>query len=208
MGKPVSRKPRRKPAGRPALDDDMTELASVLAEHALERSTHGWFQLPWRDGWNAAYLALDGWYQHSNSDEALLLKEIAEHVDHWVAARCISPSIYEQADHDLAVTAAAFFNGDRRRYLSSALRCVQLVISNSHGGGATFNEVLRACFDGCRTDWISNIVLRARCRDAIGVDPFEANDEDDRLRRAFKIAWGRGLFHAAYSLPRAKKAIY
>lgn len=211
----MAKKPFRKPKRRApyvvvhewdAKDPALAELAEVIAENTLECNASGWFELPWRDGWNAAELALRGWERNRGENEDSGLKAIEARLVKWTREdRFVSPSIYEQAQADLGTCSAIYVLGDRRRYLMSSLRCVQLVIANSHGGGRVFNDVLKLAFVDNDPNWIADIVREYRCLDAIGVKFEQDNTINDRLRRAFKTAWDRGLFHAAYSLPQAKR---
>jgi hypothetical protein len=89
------------------------------------------------------------------------------------------------------------------RMLRASLRCLQVLIANSDGGGMVYNSILLGPFSGLTPSTVADTVLQYRCRDSIGVFPMLQGDGNDRLRRAFSIAWKRGLYMAAYSLPPA-----
>lgn len=180
---------RRNPQPTPA-DVDMAELAAVIAEHQLEQNATGWLRLPWRDGRNAVSLAA----ALSPHDTPAWLVEA-------LISPTIDPSLYWRA---------ADSSTDPCPLQRAALRCFQVLVADSDGGGHVYNDILRQpidrlCRDGI-TDDLINAISKHRCKDAIGVGPKLTNDEDDRLRRAFTTAWSRGLYHAAYSLPQASWA--
>lgn len=207
MAKQQRRKPPKRAAAKPPIDDDLAELVSMLAESKLDDNATGWFQVPWRDGWAAARLGIDCWYAVT-TNLANTGAATARQVGTWIKARNISPRIYEHAEIVLLDASADVFRrgAPDARFLVAALRCVQLLIANSSGGGHGYNDVLRLAVERVPDSFISMIapqVKKARCFDAIGVELGLRNDKNDKLRRAFSIAWDRGLYQAAYALPRA-----
>jgi hypothetical protein len=164
----------------------MSELAAVLAEYALDNSAENWFKLPWRNGWNAVELAA----RAAGDDE-----------DPWLllvcARRIADQGAYWNAQDQLSTTVTP------SRMLRAALRCLQVLIANSSGGGAVYNDILRGPFEAQDPVLVSDLVQEYRCRDSIGTTAVLQGDANDRLRKAFSIAWGRGLYMAAYSLPPA-----
>jgi hypothetical protein len=50
---------------------------------------------------------------------------------------------------------------------------------------------------------VADDILEHRCRDSIGTTAVFQGDSNDRQRGAFRTAWSRGLYLAAYSLPAA-----
>lgn len=207
MAKQQRRKPPKRKPGRPQLDDDLTELMSVLSEESLVPSVGNWFAIPWRDGWNAASLARVCYTRFAGDDGGHVDPLINVRLARWILDRDMSPTVYEQAgDAILEVSGKVSLHAlTAAGLLLCSLRCVQLVVSNSSGGGATLNDVLLHRFE--RIPWtvyFADEVRDARCRDAIGVGAQLNNDANDRLRRAFRLAWDRGLYRVAYALPRAK----
>lgn len=189
-----NRKGPRRPPPKEPLDDDMSELAAVLAEHQLDNNAAGWFKLPWRDGWNAIELALRvSFHEHGFGDQP------------WLAEVCKNRSttqdIYWIAQDLLAPTVTP------NRMLRAAFRCLQVLLAKSDGGGEVYNAILVGAFFSVDVSTAENLVLEFRCRDSIGVGAKLLGDGNDRLRRAFTIAWKRGLYAAAYSLPAAREKL-
>lgn len=193
MGKSRCRKPPKRPSPRPRpVDDELVELARVLDERRLDNTAEGWFEPPWRDGWNAVGLATT----------LATGGEVHKHLVEWCRARCTEPEAYWRASEFL----------ESRQLLETeraALRCFQVLASNSDGGGTVYNHILRLSFqrNGHELSYetllkIEEIVAMWRCQDAIGTQLQLQGDAHDRVRRAFKIAWSRGLYRAAYALPR------
>lgn len=194
MGRDPSRKrPRRGPDGEIELDDDLVELASVIAEYTLEANAAGWFTLPWKSGWSVVRLLLDfdrvaGGAQTPHRYELEKLME----------ARADDREVYHLAE-DCRIEAPT-------RALRAAWRCVQILISKSHGGGHVYNDIVRPIFDAhTEIETFAPIVLDARCHDALGVGVQLQNDRFDRQRRAFRIAWQRGLYLVAYAIQPVKR---
>jgi hypothetical protein len=177
--------PRRRPA-KPVIDDEMTELAAMIAEHKLDANAENWLKLPWRDGWNAVEMAG---------------RATADFGDLWLSDVCrnrrIGPEIYWEAQDRLSMTVT------HNPMMRAALRCLQALLAKSDGGGEVYNGILLGPFSSVLPETVADLVLEYRCHDAIGVWPTLIGDKNDRLRRAFATAWSRGLYLAAYSLPPA-----
>jgi len=192
--KPVKRRPSRP---RP-IDAELAELALVLDENRLETDVEGWLTLPWRDGWCTAKLAYDMW-----GDARGARSPIARRLCTIIGMRSMTPGTYAEAEDLRARTLAARALGDETMSLLSACaRCIQMLIAGSHGGGHVYNDVLRQAISDASITDVAIPFIEARCWDAIGTHVGLANDHNDVLRRAFKIAWERGLYHAAYSIRR------
>ncbi len=199
--KDPARKPKRDRSNRPAVDtESLDELWSVIGEYRLDNNAAGWFTLPWRSGWNVVKLLLD-------VDDALQAGRLQTNIRHNVYSNVHSWCRHRIATNDIYWLADGMRSelGGEAKPLAGALRCVQLTISKSHGGGAVFNDILHSVFASFDASPIAGpvqaAVLDARCHDAIGVGVHLANDRFDRQRRAFRIAWERGLYHAAYAIP-------
>ena len=201
--KDPSRKAKRAPKREPVEADDLTELAELISEYKLDNNAEGWLLLPWRSGWSvvALCLAIDMKLRGHVIYGAGAPADVDTSLRVWAATREITSNVYFAADNlreGLKDTSPA---------LGCALRCVQVMIARSDGGGAVYNDILKPLFHRLRSFMhvLAPAVMDARCRDAIGVGPNLMNDADDRRRRAFKIAWERGLYHAAYAIPPATK---
>jgi len=165
----------------------MTELAAVIAEHSLDNSAKNWFLTPWRSGWNAVELAVratdapedDGWL-----GDVCRTRAVGEEI-YWIAQDRLSTVITPSP------------------MMRAGLRCLQLMLARSDGGGEVYNAVLLGPFSTILPENVADLVMEYRCRDSIGVSMILRSDVNDRLRRAFMTAWKRGLYHAAYSLPSA-----
>jgi hypothetical protein len=177
---------------------DLAELWDVLAESPEHSSWH----VPWRDGRNAAGLCL----------QIIRAREPADHVTVDLAGmdlarRCLSDEVvytaelYWQLNEVISeLTPARQSLSDY--YLVAALRCIQLMICNSHGGGVAYNGLLDALNSTPDRD---RLVRAARCKDALGIEPeFDQNTYWDRLRRAFYAAWDRKLYTVAYAVGRKR----
>lgn len=203
MPRDPSRKSKRKRPSTVEIDEDLGELASVLDEHRRGSNIAGWLSIPWRSGWCAASLPLGLWYRVPSS-----LKRgeaIASLLRLAIAERKSVTETYNAADDFKTQAAETFVHGDNYSpLLMATARCVQIEIANSSGGGIVYNDVLRIALEGLdRKELLVDLeicMLEARCRDAIGTTVSLLNDKYDRRRRAFAIAWNRGLFHAAYSI--------
>jgi hypothetical protein len=179
------RKGPRRPRSKTITDDnELAELAAVIAEHKLDNNSTGWFKPPWRDGWNAVELAAR-----------------AGRYDSWLFDVCLKrrtdQEIYWAAQDRLSTTISPY------ALTRAALRCLQVLIANSSGGGEIYNAILLEPFSTLLPENVAHLVMEHRCRDSIGVSAQMEGDGNDRLRRAFTTAWSRGLYLAAYSLPPA-----
>ena len=166
----------------------MVELAEVIAEYTLDSNAMNWFRSPWRNGWNAVELAY---------------RAVVDHDDHnWLGEVCrlhaIGDDVYWDAQDRLSSTVTP------SKMMRAALRCLQILIAKSDGGGEIYNAILLGPFSMVYPESVAHLVLEYRCHDATGVWPALIGDDNDRLRRAFTTAWKRGLYLAAYSLPPAK----
>lgn len=190
------KKPKRKPIEN-AESIDLEFLSQVLDENRLEHDSEGWFTIPWRDGWNAVTLA----HRLCPTWDALGAKNFMTIA---ISKRDASNQTYWQCDEYLSQISTNI--GVDATFIYAALRCLQVLSSNSSGGGEVYNTILRRAVDksGCNVEDIENSILIYRCLDAIGVGPLLMNDPHDRYRRAFTIAWKRGLFHAAYAINKRK----
>jgi hypothetical protein len=197
-----SRKAKRKAPREYEIDDDLAELASVLDDNRTVYNLQGWLSVPWRSGFCAARVPLDiwdAWADHKAPRLANTLRLLLQGSD-------IDPAVYETAEEVIAEAGVLHYGGDRwARLIQTAGRCIQLQIARSSGGGCVYNDVLRTSLEivdrrGESQD-LTEIMLNARCLDAIGTVAQLQNNAFDRERRAFVIAWKRGLYQAAYSIP-------
>lgn len=200
---PGRKGPKRQPAARdrkPAkLDDEMLELASVISEFQLDNNVFGWFRPPWRNGWCAVELAFEAWLLLFRATSTEVSQGVGRYFKVVVDRKLTSNESYMQASDDL--TALSLHGGDGAQMLMAAIRCYQVFLANSSGGGEVYNEILKRAFDSLDPIGIEDLILDWRCLDAIGTTPSLRQDANDRLRRAFITAWRRGLYLAAYSLP-------
>jgi len=185
--------PRRPRAKASTLDPDLATLAAVIAEYALDNNAFGWFRAPWRNGKNAIELARLA---------APKAPPFSKEIDNWLHA-CfpepdLDPTHYEYA--------GILLNEATNPFQHAALRCMQVMLAHSDGGGHVYNIPLIGAFRTIEPVLVEQLVMECRCRDAIGVGLQLQHDSNDRLRRAFKIAWERGLYLVAYSLPLAASA--
>ena len=169
-------------------DDELAELASVIAEYSLDNNAGGWFRPAWRDGWNAVGLALAACDLAAFDAEAMFLRGVCHQ-------RVATNEIYETASDLWATT--------HDKMARAALRCLQVLIAKSDGGGEVYNAILTKPFSEELPEDVFDLVLEYRCHDSIGTTAVLQGDLNDRQRRAFSIAWKRGLYLAAYSLPPA-----
>lgn len=194
MGKEPRRKPKKiqHPKVKPCrIDEELADLAEVLDEYRLDNNAQGWFQIPWRDGWAAVELPWQAWRCLKIVDQN---QQTADFIQKIIDLKKPDAETYWQVNEHIERVDS--------KLLYASLRCIQVVISNSSGGGNVYNDILRRGFELLRpASWIEDLVLEYRCRDAIGVTSNMCGDVFDRQRRAFAIAWRRGLYHAAYSIP-------
>ena len=201
MAKDPNRKGKLRPQPRILDDPDLIQLASVLAEYQLDNNAYGWFRPPWRDGEWAIGLAkaaatvrgvFDGFGSGTEHD-----------VEELIDSAPRDALTYERAGELYRDLVQPKINTDTARLFAAALRCLQLKIANSHGGGAVYNEVLIPAFLPIKASLVEGLVLDFRCNDAIGTSRQLRNDRNDRQRSAFTTAWKRGLYLAAYSIQPA-----
>ena len=189
-------------------DSDLAELAAVIAEYQLDNNAYGWFRLPWRDGWNAIGLALDIWTPKAGFEHFVTTQEanVAKWLRNAIQLKLSTANLYHQATEDITTLAKTAFLLEEKM-LVAALRCYQLHVSHSSGGGYVYNDALRRGFEGFDVTFgkhnAPEKIMEWRCQDAIGTTVQLQGDLNDRTRRAFRTAWNRGLYLAAYALPPA-----
>jgi hypothetical protein len=173
-------------------DGELDELASVIAEYSLDNNAGGWFRPAWRDGWNAVELASTIAYRDERCEPTFggWLRTVCTH-------RSDDHETYWRAQDLLATSPSPMFR--------AAFRCLQILIAKSAGGGEVYNAILVGPVSRMLPEAVYDLVLEYRCRDSIGTTAQLAGDINDRQRRAFTIAWKRGLYQAAYALPPAIK---
>lgn len=195
------RKGKRRPRRGTTPDDGLSLLAEVIAEHDLDRTAIGWFTLPWRDGSWAAKLAAHVAMKINIYDgvRAAEEDEARKFVASW-GGGANAAEVYETAGTYYARFVQSKMNTNTARLLGAALRCMQLRIARSDGGGVAYNEVLMPAFLPIEPLAVAEDVLTYRSLDAIGTGPALCGTKADRTRSAFRIAWQRGLYHAAYSI--------
>lgn len=200
MPKDPRRKGRLRPQPRILEDPDLIHLASVLSEYQLDNNAYGWFRPAWRNGEWAIGLATAAAYAPGvfDGDRMTLLEEAS--IKTLIESPQRDGAVYERADAFHRALIQPKVNTNTARLLAAALRCLQLKIANSHGGGAVYNEVLIPAFLPIRPPLVEDLVLDFRCNDAIGTSRQLRNDRNDRQRSAFTTAWKRGLYLAAYSI--------
>lgn len=195
------RKGKKRVRKQPPVDDDLNMLASVLAEMQLDNTAYGWFRPSWRNGVWAAKLAMAVAFSEGIFDGVGIPDELAARV--LVNGGWSAFDAYEQAGALYTRFVTSKMNTNTARLIGAALRCMQLKIAHSDGGGGVYNEILIPMFLPLEPRLIEHHVLEFRCHDSIGTTSHLMNDHNDRQRRAFRIAWERGLYLAAYSLPPA-----
>jgi hypothetical protein len=202
--KDPNRRAKRKAAAKP-LDDELIELASVLAEYQLDNNAYGWFRPPWRNGdWATRlplYVArLDSIFDETTRED---LSKASAILSSYGRTGLPNTLIYEEAGTIYRQMVQPKLNTPSAGLIAASMRCLQLFVSNSHGGGAVYNEVLIPAFLGIEPDLVENAVLEYRCLDSIGTTHILKGDRNDRQRAAFTTAWRRGLYLAAYALSPA-----
>lgn len=214
MGAKTRRPKRIDHPKQPKLDDELRELAVVLDERRLEHNREGWFSIPWRSGFYAGLCAFLAY--RVNFDEFESQRE--EHIHDWLHglfenskpedfATKGGVTYFEAGDLVTGIDMSGAASTESvSPLLYAALRCIQVFTSHSSGGGEVYNILLKLAFERCQVPdhLFEDCVIQARAFDAIGTGTKRQEDAGDRTRRAFEIAWKRGLFHAAYSLPPVK----
>lgn len=193
----TARKRQRRAPRRSPVDDELLELARSIAEYQLDNNAYGWFRPAWKSGEWAISLAKsialgplcapEDW--HPSYDEILLVLDGPR-----------SPEAYERAGQLHSALIQPKVNTNTARLLAAALRCLQALIANSHGGGTVYNEILIPAFLPLDVLAVADSVLYWRCCDAIGTPPTLHGDRNDSARGAFSTAWRRGLYLAAYAI--------
>jgi len=176
-------------------DKELAELALMIDEYKLDKNKEGWFTLPWRDGFNAASLAIAVWQRTVPQTPRPEINAFL-YVIPLIQVRNRSRWTYERIDEVLSTSQ----HHTGFATIRVGLRCAQISIARSDGGGQVYNDLLKQLDETV----LENEVIQHRCHDVTGVNPGLVGDVNDRLRRAFVIAWRRGLYHAAYALPQAK----
>lgn len=191
MAKQQRRKPKRRPIVDEKVDEkaELAELVELLFEHKLDGNAANWLTLPWRSGWNAIGLALDvagrsvTWGKQTNWLNLLL------------EGMPVEPAAYLIADEYLLEVCR---NGYHEQAIRVALRCLQMMIARSDGAGHNYNHALQSVVGAISSEQM----IKWRAFDALNYDHrTPITPAVERGRRAFTIAWRRGLFHAAYALP-------
>lgn len=199
----IPRRGPRKPAIKPPpIDQELADLAAVIAEGALDNNAHGWFCTPWRDGWNAVELAHDLVEPNEPNSwravEATWLGRLIYAGPQERERTRWGNEVYWMAEEQLRDTTDV-----ADRMMRAALRCLQVLVANSSGGGHAYNAILIPAFLHVNPAAVVDSIMEHRCEDSIGTTMQLQGDENDRLRSAFRTAWSRGLYLAAYSLPPA-----
>ena len=190
------RPPKKIPIQPKEHDEELAVLASVLDEHRLDNNAEGWFKVPWRNGWNAVGLATTTWDSIEDGQSS---------DNEYATFRFLSDVISSRQLQGSYEVANLLLDRAHHKLLYAGLRCLQVLASNSHGGGEVYNTILRLAFDAEQPSLLfEHHVLHWRCLDALGVEPTLNGDKFDRQRRAFFIAWKRGLYHSAYSIKPCK----
>jgi hypothetical protein len=196
---PARRSKKKHRSARFTIDNELAQLAEVLAEMQLDNTAYGWFRPPWRNGHNAARLcsiaAFLAWDHHE--PESTLVHNARRLIDSPTTA-----DTYEQAGDQYRQLAFPK-TGNTFRLLATGLRCLQIHLANSHGGGVVYNELLIPAFLPIEPSVVDHVVLEWRCVDSIGTTHMLQGDRNDRQRAAFTTAWRRGLYLTAYALPPA-----
>lgn len=189
--KGIKRPPRRPQAAD--RDGELDELASVIAEYSLDNNAGGWFRPAWRDGWNAVELATTVAYRDEDNPT----------FGGWLRTVCMFR--HDDIETYWRAQDLLMLSPSQSPLFRAALRCLQILIAKSDGGGEVYNAILIQPFSRMLPEQAYDHVLEYRCRDSIGTTAQLAGDINDRQRRAFTIAWKRGLYQAAYALPPAIK---
>lgn len=189
---PGRKGPRRKPA-KEQDDPDLRELIAVLVEAKAEYDVPGWLSVPWRNGWNAARLALNITTEAPEFERIEPFYKFVESM-HTIGDR--SPSAYAHLEELLREIRWSHATPAMR----VAMRCMQVVIANSDGGGQVENALLESIVTGQH----EGLMLEARRIDAVGHD---ISPVGERRRQAFLIAWRKGLYRVAYAIPNNQRGV-
>lgn len=189
MTKDKSRKPPKRRVARERIDDELAQIALALDAGRLDKNAEGWFSIPWRDGWNACYLA-----------KAVITKLERACPTRDYCAKMLEPFYVGLAHGSLSSDTYAMIGevlerGSLHAIARAGLRCYQMLIARSDAGGAGYNAILRPAFEPLLPESVAEDVRYWRCLDALG----ETAPSFARVQ-AFNLAWGRGLFKAAYAL--------
>lgn len=186
MQKRSRKKPKRPPPKTP-IDTDLAQIAQLLDEHRLETNAKGWFTMPWRNGRYAVGLALTVF--GTERVRAVSIPDVL-----LLAWHNISSMSYEELD-DLRYLMP--IDHHLSRFIRGALRCQQLLLSKSDGGGMVYNDVLSVAIG----DYVSEEqMIEWRARDALNVPVGQTTAAWEHARKTFGLAWKRGLYHAAYAI--------
>lgn len=176
------------------------DVFALLAEDVEPHAPEGWFKLPWRDGRQAVGLVTD-LIQRAASGLYGTPLAIAGDV---TRLHPDDPDLYWRCEELRDDVDRAGFSTSFASLLLMRLRMLQLLASNSHGGGHGYNTVLLRDWHRLapeHVDCARQFVWVRRQLDALGVDGSLAN-VSPRRQQAFAVAWRDGLFRAAYALAR------
>lgn len=185
--KQKSRKAAKRKPPREIDEPDMRELLAVLFESKADYNVTGWLSVPWRDGWNAARLALN---ITRTAREFERIEPVFAYVDGIWISGARSPAAYNELQEILYTMPWSHASPPLR----AAMRCMQVVIANSDGGGHVENAILDNIVWGEHDE----LMLDARRIDAVGHD---ISPVGERRRQAFITAWRKGLYKVAYAIP-------
>ncbi len=189
---PSRKKPKRRPRKEP-IHPDLLTIAAALDEHRLETNSDGWFKIPWRYGENAVQLALDVYYAEAPKIVAGVPVALWQPTSDLFHSRSMLGLSYAQLDEYLYTLPIGH---ELSKYVRAAIRCRQLLIAQSSGGGHVYNDVLKIALEGEVTE---EQMIKRRALDALGLD-HNQNPAAWKNFKPFELAWKRGLFHAAYAL--------
>lgn len=182
--------PKRKQPTREQLDDDLADLISLIDEHRNDQGVRGWLSIPWRDGWNAAEVALEiARVPHEYLDRLHDVQRILVGNQRDMIA-------YEKLEETMRLIRASGM-----WELQAAIRIMQVVIARSDGGGAVPNVILERVISAEH----ETVMRHHRMRDALNIRSRAfglGTPEAVRLTKAFHTAWSRGLYRVAYALPQ------
>jgi hypothetical protein len=174
-------------------------LFTVLWDNQSPAAIDGWLGLPWNNAQNAIGLLLD-WHRavvmsaELTADEETVVSFLDVVTRLSTAAAVDSNGSLYWTSKTLADNLRAV-PGVSARCLAEGLEMAQRFLAFSDGGGALYNDHLRAAYDLVSSQFEVNAkatVLKRRMDDVVP-DP-----HDLRRRKAFVIAWERGLFKLAY----------